>query len=439
MRGPVDPQQPPFLGPAARLLGDTSLAAIAALLHAGPPTQRTSIAGADYLVSADPEVIRRVLVDRADNYVKDTRLMAPFLGLLGEGLLTSEGPLWRRERGLLAPAFHSEALRVVADAAHRAVARASARLDEHADRGEAVDLGAWSRRYTLQVVAGAALSLAPEVCDEALAHLYEPIVAEANRRVWLPLRAALPLPGGDRHDRALQALVQLLRAHVGARRGQGPGDGDMLDLLIAADVDDRQICDELRTMLFAGHETTSAALVWTLHALMGQPAWFERLRVEADEVLAGGPPGLAELRRLDLAGACFKEALRLYSVVPVATRRALAADTLADLPVAAGDLVLLHLQALHHDPRHWDAPAEFRPQRFVGAPPGPTRSWLPFLVGPRSCIGQNFALITARVALAQLARRYDLTPDPGNRGERHRFNIPTGPAGKIAAVVTRRG
>ena len=178
-------------GPAARLLAGTTLDALAAQLHAAGRALRVTIAGADHLVSADPDVARHVLVGNADNYVKDTRLMALFLGLLGDGLLTSEGPLWRRQRALLAQAFRADALRVVASATRRAVDRAGERLDEHAQRGSIVDLGAEIRRLTLQVIAGATLSLTADESDELLLPLYEPIVAEANRRV--EVRVITPL------------------------------------------------------------------------------------------------------------------------------------------------------------------------------------------------------------------------------------------------------
>jgi cytochrome P450 len=433
-------------GPAARLLTGTTLDALAGQLHAAGRALRVTIAGADHLVSADPDIARHVLVGNADNYVKDIRLMAPFLGLLGDGLLTSEGPLWRRQRALLAQAFRADALRVVASATRRAVDRAGERLDEHAQRGSIVDLGAEIRRLTLQVIAGATLSLTADESDELLLPLYEPIVAEANRRVWLPLRGALPIPGRARHDDALAALERLLHARIDARRRRGPADpvrsDDMLDLLLAGSgpwtaETAALVRDELKTMIFAGHETTSAALTWTLHALMRHPDCFARLRAAAADAFADDASEFAALRRLDYAGACLKEALRLYNVVPIVVRRAVADDRLGDDLVPAGGLVLLHLQALHRDPRYWPEPDAFRPERFHGSD-GPPSPCLPFLVGPRSCLGQHFALLEAKLVLALLARRFEFTPDPGNRDDRHRFNIPVGPAGTIAARVARR-
>ncbi|MBK9755792.1 MAG: cytochrome P450 [Nannocystis sp.] len=448
---PLAPQHLPVLGHAARLLTAATWDAMEVWLREHGPTLRFKISGATYIVSADPEVVRHVLLGNADNYAKDIRSMAPFLDLLGDGLLTSDGPLWRRQRATLARAFRIDSLRNLADVTRRAVDRSSESLTEHAQRGAVVDVGTLFRRLTLQVIAEAALSMTPEESDDVLPRLYEPLVAEANRRVWLPARAHLPIPARFQYDRSLRELNLYLRARIDARwrqRQAEPGRPalDMLDMLLVSVEHElwtedtaTLVSDELKTMLFAGHETTSAMLTWTLHALMRHPECLARLRDAADEIFVGaGMPEYEALKRLDYAGACLKEALRIYNVVPIVNRKTLADDHFADYHVPAGCFVMLHLQALHRDPQQWPEPEAFRPERFLGESQAQAWRWLPFLNGPRSCVGQHFALLEAKIVLSLLTQRFDFTPGPGNSDARHRFNVPVGPAGKIGVRVHRR-
>jgi cytochrome P450 len=448
---PLAPQHLPVLGHVASLLMGPPWDITEQWLRRRGPTVRFKIPGSVYVASADPEVMRQVLLTNADNYVKDIRSMEAFLDLLGQGLLTSDGPLWKRQRAILARAFRIDALKNVADVTRRAVDRASVTLDGHARSGEAVDVGGLFRRLTLQVIAEATLSMTCEESDEVLPRLYEPLVTEANKRVWNPLRAHLPIPARFHYDRSVRELNAMLTGKIEARRRQrqaNPGQRpvDMLDMLLAsyegepwtADIV-RLLGDELKTMLFAGHDTSSAMLTWTLHALTQQPQCMDRLRAAADEAFDGDAmPDYETLKRLDYAGACLKEALRLYNIVPIVTRKALAEDHFGEYTVPAGCLVMLHLQALHKDPRQWPEPERFRPQRFLEESASTTWRWLPFINGPRSCVGQHFSLLEAKIVLSLLAQRYDFTPAPGNSDERHRFNVPVGPRGKILLRVRRR-
>ena len=448
---PLAPQYLPILGHIAPMLMGPPWDITEQWLRTHGPTLRFKIPGAEYIVSSDTEVVRQVLLTNADNYVKDIRSMAPFLDLLGQGLLSSDGPLWKRQRATLAKAFRIDALRNVADVTRRAVDRTSVTLDEHARSGKPVDIGALFRRLTLQVIAEATLSMTPEESDEVLPRLYEPLVAEANRRVWLPIRARLPLPARFHYDRSVRELNVFLAAKIDERQRQHRADPrrpatDMLDMLLRSFANEpwtpevaTLLSDELKTMLFAGHDTSSAMLTWTLHTLTKHPEHLARLRAAADEAFVGdGMPDYETLKRLDYAGACLKEALRIYNIVPVVTRKALADDRFGEYDVRAGCLVMLHLQALHRDPAQWPEPDAFRPERFQ-SDQGNAWRWLPFVNGPRSCVGQHFAMLEAKIVLSLLTQRFDFTPEPGNSDERHRFNIPVGPKGKISMRVRRRG
>lgn len=446
---PHAPNKLPLVGHMAALMAGAPWDVMGRWLRERGPTLRVAVPGASYLVTRDPELIRHVLVSGADNYVKDMRSMGAFHDLLGSGLLTSDGEVWRRNRAILTKAFRIEALRGVVDVTLRAVDRLSARLTARA--GEAVDLGAQFRELTLQVIAEATLSMPADESDDVLPRLYEPLVEECNKRVWMPLRGYVPIPAKLRYDRALARLdaflVDKVRGRLARRRADPKARPvDMLDMLLAG-LDDgswgarteQLVCDELKTMLFAGHDTSSAMLTWTLHALTQQPRELERLRAAAAEVFVGDAvPDYEQLKRLDFAGACLKEALRLYNIVPIVTRQAAVDDRVGGLEIPRGALLMLHLQALHKDPAQWPDPERFVPDRFLGDEPVGHR-WLPFVAGPRSCVGQHFSLLEAKIVLSVLALRFDFVADPANSDARHRFNVPVGPRAPIRVRARPRG
>ncbi len=445
---PLAPRKLPLVGHMAALMAGAPWDVMAQWLRERGPTLRVEIPGTSYLVTRDPELIRHVLVSGAENYVKDMRSMGAFHDLLGAGLLTSDGEVWRKNRAILTRAFRIEALRGVVDVTLRAVDRLSAALT--AGAGEAVDLGAQFRRLTLQVIAEATLSMPADESDDVLPRLYEPLVEECNKRVWMPLRGYVPIPAKLRYDRSLAQLDAFLLGKVRGRLARRRADPsarsvDMLDMLLAG-LDDgswdahteQLVCDELKTMLFAGHDTSSAMLTWTLHALTQQPRELERLRAAAAEVFTGaGAPDYEQLKRLEFAGACLKEALRLYNIVPIVTRQAAVDDRVGALEIPRGSRIMLHLQALHKDPAMWPDPERFSPDRFLGDEPIGHR-WLPFVAGPRSCVGQHFSLLEAKIVLSVLALRFEFTADPRNSDARHRFNVPVGPRAPIRLRVRPR-
>lgn len=447
---PHAPQKLPLVGHMAALMTGAPWDVMEGWLRQRGPTVRFEIPGAWYLATKDPEFIRHIFVGAADSYVKDMRSMGAFLDLLGHGLLTSDGELWKRQRATLARAFRIDALRSVADVSIRAAERFGQVLEAHARTGEPVDIAAHFRRLTLQVIAEATLQMPPHESDEVLPRLYEPLVEEANKRVWMPLRGWLPIPAKLRYDRSLAQLDEFLVSKVRGRLRRRRADPearpvDMLDMLLAS-LDDggwdpdreRLVCDELKTMLFAGHDTSSAMLTWTLHALTQHPRELERLRAAAAEVFVGeGVPDYEQLKRLDFAGACLKEALRLYNIVPIVTRQAIVDDRFEAIEIPKGARIMVHMQALHKDPQQWPDPDSFRPDRFLGDASTGYR-WLPFITGPRSCVGQHFSLLEAKIVLSKLALAFDFAPDPNNSDARHRFNVPVGPRGQIRVHVRPR-
>lgn len=404
----------------------------------------------------EPAAARRVLQDNHRGYDKGTVQYRTLSVVTGNGLLTSDGELWRRQRRLVQPAFHSRTLAAVGERTAEAAAR---QLDRWAGRpdGAVVDVDAAMMHTTLDVVGHALFSTdlgadADSLVTSVLAAL-DAVVARA--RSPLPLPLTWPTPGNARMRRAIATLDRAVLAMVAARRASyqrsEPTRGDLLDLLLAArdevdggaGMDDRQLRDEIITLVIAGHETVASALSWAFHLLADDAAARERLRAEAVDVLGAGerrrPPTVADLPHLPWARAVLEETLRLYPPAWVVSRRALADDELAGVPVPAGALVLVSPWVLQRDARSWPEPLRFDPSRFLpGAPEPPRGAYLPFGAGPRLCVGREFALVEGTLLLSALAAAVDLTRPAGAAPVEPDALVTVRPRGGLPLVLHRR-
>jgi cytochrome P450 len=400
-----------------------------------------------YLVS-DPGAVLRVLRDNHPGYDKSTVQYEALAAVTGRGLLTSDGTLWRRQRRLAQPAFHPSTM---PDVAARS-AEAAGRLLSTWDRlpaGARVDVDAAMTRLTLDVV-GAALfgtdlaagaDVDPDALVGAVLVALDAVVAGARTPLRLP--GWLPTRRRRRLRRGLATLDETVFAAVRRRRaGPAPVEPDLLDLLLRAGMAERQLRDEVVTLVVAGHETVASALTWSWHLLGGDDAARTRLRAEAAAVLGAGPasrlPTYDDLPRLPWTRAVVEEALRLYPPAWVVTRRAVAPDVLAGHRINAGTLVIVSPWVLHRHPDLWADPTRFDPARFLPERRFelPRGGYLPFGAGPRLCIGREFALVEGPLLLAAVAARYDVRPVPG-AGRRVDAAVTLRPRGGLPATVWR--
>jgi len=363
------------------------------------------------LLLTGPEGARHALQTRAAAYLR-TRFHDRLKPVLGEGLVTSEGALWRRQRALLQPAFRAERVRgFVAGMGEEALALA-ARWEraEDAVTDVARDMSALALGIAVRALFGAE----PRAEDAAIADAVGEAQAWISARFWSVApcwTARLPTPANRRFRRALAALDAALDRIVAARLRRGEAGEDLLGLLLAAHAegrapDLRQLRDEAMTMLLAGHETTAAALAWTWHLLALHPAEAARLRDELAP-LAGRAPAWEELGRLERTRAVANEAMRLYPPLGWTSRLAGERDRIAGVDIPAGSTLIVSPWLLHRDPRLWERPERFEPARFLAGAPRPAPyAHIPFGGGPRTCIGSHFALTEMVVALAVLAPRF---------------------------------
>lgn len=380
----------------------------------------------DYYMVADPDAARHVLVEGAKTYTKSRN----YLGLklvLGDGLLTSEGEQWRRQRKLAQPAFHRERLAGFADTMAVATRSMLDRWSEE-DRersGAAFCVHAEMMRLTFRIVGLTLFSSDVDGDAREVGDAMDVAMHWANDYAEALIRIPpfVPTPTNVRFRRAMRTLDGVVYRLVAERRASEDGYGDDLLGMLMASTDegsgsgmsDQQLRDEIITMVLAGHETTANLLSWTFYLLSKHPDAERRVRDEARRVLGDREPTLEDVRSLEVTRMVLEEALRLYPPAWIFERQTAEADELGGYRIAPGSIVGVCPYVLHRNPRLWDNPEGFDPDRFAPdrAQERPRYAYLPFGGGPRTCIGNHFAMMEAQIILAMVVREHalDLVPE----------------------------
>jgi cytochrome P450 len=376
------------------------------------PVVRFRVGSREAHVVFSPATIRRVLSDPDGIYGKDTHGYRTLRLFIGDGLLTSEGERWVRQRKLLQPSFHRQRLsgyvRTMVDVAERALENlllepGPVRIDEAACR---VTLEIVSRTLFGDNLLGSAAELGRAIGDLQVA---------ANRRISaaVTLPASIPTPEHLRIRRARRRLRSILGALLVERRRKALGreQPDLFDLLLSArdaetgaPLPDELVLDELVTMLIAGHESTANALTWALTVLATNPSELARLREECDR--GAVPRDFEGMAKLSRTRSVVDETLRLFPPAWSFGRAPRRSDEIAGFTVPAGGLVMIAPWVTHRDPSLFAHPEAFDSSRFWARDPQPF-SYLPFGGGPRTCIGHGFARVEAQAILAVWLGRAD--------------------------------
>ncbi len=370
------------------------------------------------VILSHPDLIEEVLVTKNRHFEKHFALRTT-RRTLGKGLLTSEGDFWRRQRRLAQPAFHRDRV-----AAHAAVmVELTERMLDGWGDGETRDAQADMLGLTLEIVAktlfGAEIAGETAEASVAMETVMRCFTARVGKFFLLP--DSWPTPGNLRLRRAAARLDRLIFAMIAARRASGEDRGDLLSMLLAAQdedggggMSDTQLRDEAMTLFMAGHETTANTLAWVWTLLASHPEAESKLHEELDEVLGNRPPTFADLPRLPFAERVVTEALRVYPTVWVVGREAVEPCEIGGHPIKVGTTLFMSQWVVHRDPRFFDDPKSFRPDRWADglARRIPRYAYFPFGGGPRICIGNGFAMMEAILLLAAIARRYRLALAP---------------------------
>ncbi|MDD5370642.1 MAG: cytochrome P450 [Anaerolineaceae bacterium] len=400
-------------------------------------------AGFPVYVLSHPRLIEEVLVTKNRSFHKGRGLVRT-RELLGNGLLTSEGEFWRRQRRLAQPAFRHERISHYGEIMQR---RTVNMLDRWSD-GQLLDAHEAMMDLTMEIVAEALFSADVSGDAKAISSAMTVVLENFSRRnqqyllpVWLPT------PARRRFFRAVDQLDRVVYGFIQARRAgkAGAGGGDLLDMLLeardenGAGMTDQQLRDEVMTLFLAGHETTANTLSWTWMLLAQNPEVEARLHAELDRVLAGHIPTVTDLPNLPYTEHVITESMRLYPPAWVIGRQVIEDVDIGGVKLPIGAGVLMSQWAMQRDPSIFPDADSFLPERWEGdfARSIPAFAYFPFGGGPRLCIGRPFALQEAALVLALVAQRYRLELVTGQE-IRPRPSITLRPGGGVRVKVWLR-
>jgi len=367
-----------------------------------------------YLVS-HPDWIEDVLVTSAKKFQKGVALQRA-KRLLGEGLLTAEGQAHLKQRRTIQPLFHRQQVQRFAEA----MIRHAVRWRESIAADATIDVTSEMAALTLAIVGETLFSSnvqadAVEVRDALTAAVQSFGIAFLP---GLEYFEKLPLPVFVRVRKSRERLDRVIHKVIAERRS-GDDAGDLVSMLLAArdpenpdapGMSDQQIRDEAMTIFLAGHETTANAMAWTWH-LLGQSQSVEaKLHDELARVLNGRTPGVEDVPKLEYTRAVVAESMRLYPPAWTMGRKAIDEHTIDGHQIDPGSLVIVSQWIAHHDPRWWNEPEVFHPERWQSPAARPKYSYFPFGGGSRICIGESFAWTEAILLLATIAQRWTFAP-----------------------------
>jgi cytochrome P450 len=388
------------------------------------PVSKFRAGPASFIQISSPEGIQHVLVANNANYDKKASSFEPMRDLIGNGLLLSDGDLWRKQRRLMQPVFHTKKIQAFADMMSEEISSVLDRWEQVSATGQALNIQQEMMRLTLSIITRALFN--QRIGDESgsigadLTTLLEDSIYRFDHPFYPPRN--IPTPRNRRYQQAKARVFAVIDELIESRRSTIGEHNDLLDLLMLVQDEEtgqgmssEQLRYELATLFIAGHETTALLLSWAFYMLAQHPEMQARLQSEAEQVLGGHMATLDDLPNLKYTRMVIDETLRLYPPAWLTNRRAINADEVEGYSIPAGAELTISPYATHHDPALWPDPFRFDPERFT-----PERSagrhryaYIPFGAGPRVCIGNNFAILETQLILAATAQRYCLELVPG--------------------------
>ncbi len=381
-------------------------------------TFRVRLGPRDVVCVVHPDAVEQVLMRNKDNYIKGATYKHLRL-LTGDGLLTLEGEPWRKRRRMAQPAFHKESIRALTASMVDVTRDVFDGLRARMPQGGTIEAHHEMMRLTLEIVGETLFDTRLGSSTDASAHAFGEALELLSNRGSIPVSIpmSVPTPGNLRLKRALKLLDEMVYGIIRRARA-GTAKPTLLSMLIDARdaetgeaLSDRELRDEVITLVLAGHETTALLITWGFTLLGRHPEVVARMRAQVDAVLGDRAPTADDLPRLPYLRQVVDEILRLRSPVWALGRDVVAEDTLCGFRVYPGETVMPLPYFTHRHPAFWDEPERFDPERFL-----PERAkarhhfaYYPFSVGPRMCIGNIFSLVEAQVILAMLLQRCDFS------------------------------
>jgi cytochrome P450 len=398
---------------------------------------------------AHPDAVKYVLQEHVKNFTKDHLSYDMARRIAGNGLVTSQGEFWLRQRRLAQPAFHRQRIAALGQQMVRATEEMLAAWEPRLADGRPVEAGGEMMRLALRIASEALFGTNMQAEAAAVSRSFNTLSEQlvARFRSFNILPPVLPTQADRAWRAAVAELDRVVYGVIAERRRRAEDTGDLLSMLMLArdeetgeQMDDRQLRDEVLTMLLAGHETTATALTWAWAMLDRHPQAAARLHAELDAVLGGRAPTVADVPRLAYTRMVLDETMRLYPPLYVLSRRVREDDEIGGFRIPAGSSVDFSPYVTHRHPAFWDDPERFDPERFT-----PERvaarhkyAYVPFSTGPRMCIGNSFALLEATLVLATVAQGHRLRVREGHELAASPL-LTLRPKGGLPVYLERRG
>ena len=386
-------------------------------------TVRLTLPFRKVVIVSNPDSLRSILLENNKNYRKSLAYDMLKL-LLGNGLLTSEGDFWKKQRRLIQPAFGKKKLEELTQVMVAETEKSVARLLKMADKNESTDLLAEMNALTLDIISKSMFSSGVEdkaqiVADE-ITRLNNFAVDKLN--MAFPLPHWIPTPLHQKEKKSLATLDKVIFEIIDNRRKTKEQKDDLLSMLLDVQdedtgerMSDQQLRDEVMTIFIAGNETSSNALTWTLYLLSQHPEIEKKLVAEIKERFTDKPITTASIMEFHYSKMILEESMRLYPPAWIVGRRPLEDVEIEGYNIPKDTNILMPVFSLHKNPNYWNDPEKFDPERFKPE----TRNnidrfvYLPFGGGPRMCIGNHFALLEMQIALTKLYQNFSFELEKG--------------------------
>jgi len=440
---PPGPRGLPFIGEARSFARDP-LAFLSGVVERYGDISNFRLGGVDVFLVRHPDYIREVLIAQRTSFTLSP-LRVKLIAVVGHGLFTSQGELHARQRRLMQPVFRKSRIEAYAGQ----MAELSRRTRDQWHPGDEIDIGDEIMKLTMLIAARALFEHDIENDADAVSRNIA-VVLEVFTKIsspFLKLSLSLPLPLTMRFRKAVRELDAVIYRMIERRRGVARPGTDLLSLLMQAKDDEtnvlmteKQLRDEVLTLLIAGHETTANLLTWTLYLLAQDPDADRRLHAEARSVLGGrGGFTAADADSMSYAKMVIQEGLRLYPPGWFIGRAALTEVRLGQYTVPKGSVVMMSQYVMHRDGRYFEDPQRFLPERWSGdfLERLPRGAYFPFSAGDRHCIGEGFAWQEALLVLATLVERWKFELVPG-QDIRPRPSVTLRPDRSIKMIVRAR-
>lgn len=399
------------------------------------------------VVLNSPRHAQQLLRDRIHGYTKAGPVWDLLRTVIGNGLATSEGDHWLRQRRLLQGGFNRQRTSALAGLMVQAIAEGIESWDRRAERSEPIDLLPAFSRIAMRVLMKTMFG--KDVNEGELAEMTAAVTYLLEYATWAMMASALPdgvpLPGKRKYRRTLREIDEYVSGMIVRRRVADTGGDDLISMMLGMrdprsgeGMTDREIRDEAFTIFMAGYETTALALTWSFYFLAKHPDVKRAVGDEVRQVLGDALPTYDVVGRLPLALRVLQETLRLRPPAFWLPRTALEDDEIDGYQIPRGTNLALLIFGVHHDPQHWPHAEDFDPDRFspeASADRHPF-AWIPFGAGQRLCIGRDFAQLEALLCMVMVLQRYDVVLPPGFTA-RARFLSTLRPKGGISVLLKR--